>query len=74
MGDENLVDLLVRAEAEIGNLRRRNEVLEAVNRTVEIFGTALFTQGPNRGESIDIARELRKAADQLAGTAPVRRD
>jgi hypothetical protein len=65
MDDENLADLLVRAGVEISNLRRRNEVLEAVNRTVEIFGTALFTQGPSRGESIDIGWELQRAADAL---------
>jgi hypothetical protein len=60
-----LGSLLSRAEGEIVGLRRRNEVLEAVHRTVEIFGTALFTQGRNEGMAVDIAWELHQAADRI---------
>jgi hypothetical protein len=60
-----LGNLLSRAESEIVGLRRRNEVLEAVNRTVEIFGTALFTRGPSEGAAVDIAWQLRQAAEEL---------
>lgn len=69
--ERELVDLLMRAEVEINQLRRRNEILEAVNRVIETFSTALFAQPSTQGAAVDIAWELRKAADKLAGTAPV---
>lgn len=66
----DLSGLLVQAASEIQVLRRRNEMLEGVARTVEIFGRALFSVPPSQGEAVDIVWQLNRAADELAGTKP----
>jgi hypothetical protein len=67
---DELGGLLMRAVGEIQSLRRRNESLEGIARTVEIFGHALFSVPPSQGAAVDIVWELNRASDELNKTAP----
>lgn len=68
--NDQLGGLLMSAVTEITRLRRRNETLEAVAQTVEVFGRALFTVPPSQGEAVDIVWQLNRAADELNGSKP----
>lgn len=59
-------NLLLEAKREIEQLRRRNELLEARNEVVSIFGAALLGPRPPQGFSPDVAWALQKAADEFA--------
>lgn len=70
MDNRETAALLERAGREIERQRRRLEVLEAVNRTVEIFGGALFAQSGANGTAPDIVWELDNEAANLRAKQP----
>jgi hypothetical protein len=58
-------DLLKRASAEIRDLRRQNEILQAQMGVVEVFAAALGLKRGERGMSVDVAWELDRTANEI---------
>lgn len=64
--NEHLKIVLAQGIGEIRDLRRRNEILEAQMRVVEIFGRVAPHQGGYGMSHPDPAWEMQKVLDELA--------
>lgn len=72
MAEPALKNLLLRAEGEIRDLRRQNEVLAAKVNTMELLGALLFASPERPGGLLgeDVAWQLHRAAEEFDKASP----